>query len=42
MTNGFCYLNNVAITAAYLMNMYRSQIKKVAIIDFDVHHGNGT
>jgi acetoin utilization deacetylase AcuC-like enzyme len=41
-TNGFCYINNVAVAAAYLKNVYRKQIKKVAIIDFDVHHGNGT
>ena len=41
-TNGFCYINNVAVAAAYLKNVYRKEIKKVAIIDFDVHHGNGT
>ena len=38
--NGFCFVNNVAVTAKYLQNEY--QINKVAIIDFDVHHGNGT
>lgn len=37
---GFCYLNNVAILARYLRD--RWQIERVAIIDFDVHHGNGT
>ena len=37
---GFCILNNVAIGAKYLLNKYK--YKKVAIIDFDVHHGNGT
>ena len=37
---GFCILNNVAIGAKYLLNKYR--YKKIAIIDFDVHHGNGT
>ena len=26
----------------YLKNTYRDQIKKIAIVDFDVHHGNGT
>lgn len=37
---GFCYFNNIAIAARYLQMEW--QIKKVAIIDFDVHHGNGT
>jgi len=37
---GFCILNNIAIGAKYLLNKYK--YKKVAIIDFDVHHGNGT
>ena len=37
---GFCILNNVAIGAKYLLNKYK--YKKIAIIDFDVHHGNGT
>ena len=41
-TNGFCYINNVAVAAAYIKNAYRSKIKRVAIVDFDVHHGNGT
>jgi len=38
--NGFCFVNNVAVAARYLQNKYK--IKKIAIIDFDVHHGNGT
>ena len=37
---GFCILNNVGIGAKYLINKYK--YKKIAIIDFDVHHGNGT
>lgn len=37
---GFCYFNNVAIAARYLQQ--RWQIEKIGIIDFDVHHGNGT
>ena len=41
-SSGFCIVNNVAIGAAYLKNTYRNQIKKIAIVDFDVHHGNGT
>jgi len=38
--NGFCFVNNVAVTARYLQSKY--EINKIAIIDFDVHHGNGT
>jgi acetoin utilization deacetylase AcuC-like enzyme len=38
--NGFCFINNVAVTARYLQKQYK--INKIAIIDFDVHHGNGT
>lgn len=37
---GFCFFNNVAIAAAYAMQEY--QLQRVAIVDFDVHHGNGT
>jgi acetoin utilization deacetylase AcuC-like enzyme len=37
---GFCLFNNVAVTAEYLKRKYR--IEKIAIIDWDVHHGNGT
>ena len=37
---GFCIFNNVAVGATYLIEKYR--LNKVAIIDFDVHHGNGT
>lgn len=37
---GFCYFNNVAIGARYLQKQYG--LERVAIIDFDVHHGNGT
>lgn len=41
-SHGFCFLNNISIGSAYAMNKYREKIKRVAIIDFDVHHGNGT
>jgi len=42
-SHGFCLLNNVCIGAAYARSMYRNEgIRKIAIIDFDVHHGNGT
>ena len=37
---GFCVYNNVAVGAYYLLKKYN--LSKVAIIDFDVHHGNGT
>jgi len=37
---GFCIYNNVAVGANYLIQKYN--YSKVAIIDFDVHHGNGT
>ena len=35
---GFCLFNNIAVTAAYL----RSLGRRVAVVDWDVHHGNGT
>ena len=38
--NGFCFINNIAVTARYLQKKY--SVGKIAIIDFDVHHGNGT
>jgi acetoin utilization deacetylase AcuC-like enzyme len=37
---GFCIFNHVAIAARYLQS--RHKIGKIAIIDWDVHHGNGT
>ena len=38
---GFCLFNNVAIGARYAQNHYK-EIERVAIVDWDVHHGNGT
>ncbi|MCP2519641.1 histone deacetylase [Candidatus Aminicenantes bacterium AC-708-M15] len=37
---GFCFFNNVAIGAEYLIRKYK--LKRVLIVDWDLHHGNGT
>jgi acetoin utilization deacetylase AcuC-like enzyme len=37
---GFCFFNNVAVAAAHALQQHALQ--RVAIVDFDVHHGNGT
>ena len=37
---GFCFFNNVAVAAKYALE--RHGLQRVAVIDFDVHHGNGT
>ena len=37
---GFCLFNNLAIAARYALSKYK--LERIAIIDFDVHHGNGT
>ena len=37
---GFCYFNHVAIAARYLQD--RHAMRRIAIVDWDVHHGNGT
>lgn len=39
---GFCIFNNVAIGAMHALDKYPDTVRKVAIVDFDVHHGNGT
>ena len=40
-SQGFCLLNNIAIGARYALLTHTS-LKRIAIFDFDVHHGNGT
>jgi acetoin utilization deacetylase AcuC-like enzyme len=37
---GFCFFNNIAITARYLKQKHK--LSRIAIVDWDVHHGNGT
>lgn len=37
---GFCFFNNVALAALYLLEQFG--LERVAIVDWDVHHGNGT
>ncbi|MBU6467914.1 MAG: histone deacetylase family protein [Betaproteobacteria bacterium] len=37
---GFCFFNNIAVAAAYALDEYK--LERIAIVDFDVHHGNGT
>ena len=37
---GFCFLNNVAIAARHALEAHG--LERVAVVDFDVHHGNGT
>jgi acetoin utilization deacetylase AcuC-like enzyme len=37
---GFCLFNNIAVAAAYAIE--KQGLERVAIVDFDVHHGNGT
>jgi acetoin utilization deacetylase AcuC-like enzyme len=41
-SGGFCYFNNIAIAAQALLDKKETPAKKVAIVDIDVHHGNGT
>ncbi|XP_076903918.1 histone deacetylase 5-like isoform X1 [Bidens hawaiensis] len=39
---GFCLFNNVAIATSFLLNQKELGINKILIVDWDVHHGNGT
>ncbi|ANQ10280.1 Uncharacterized protein PCOAH_00043850 [Plasmodium coatneyi] len=40
-SQGFCLLNNIAIGMSYAKYKYE-KFKRIAVIDFDIHHGNGT
>ena len=39
---GFCFLNSVAVAAKHALATYSSKCKRVLILDWDIHHGNGT
>lgn len=39
---GFCLFNNVALGALYALHAFPRVVRRVAIVDYDVHHGNGT
>ena len=39
---GFCVLNSVAVAALHALANHSNDVNRVAIVDFDVHHGNGT
>ncbi|CAO3618068.1 unnamed protein product [Mucor hiemalis] len=39
---GYCFYNNVAVAVSAIMHKHSDKIKKVLIIDWDIHHGNGT
>jgi acetoin utilization deacetylase AcuC-like enzyme len=39
-TMGFCFFNNVAVGVRHALDVHR--LERVAVVDFDVHHGNGT
>ncbi|KAH9810357.1 hypothetical protein DFH28DRAFT_1034147 [Melampsora americana] len=40
--SGFCVFNNAAVTAKWLRTIYPDKIRRILLIDWDVHHGNGT
>ena len=39
---GFCVLNTAAIAAAHALERHGGRVRRIAIVDVDVHHGNGT
>lgn len=40
-SGGFCYTNNIAVAARYAQKNYQERFRRVAIIDWDAHHGDG-
>ena len=41
-SQGFCLLNNAAIAARHALLCHSESVQRVAIVDIDLHHGNGT
>ncbi|KAK9476928.1 hypothetical protein V1514DRAFT_310388 [Lipomyces japonicus] len=39
---GFCMFNNVAVASKVILKQYPEQVKRIFILDWDIHHGNGT
>ncbi|GMG15676.1 unnamed protein product [[Candida] boidinii] len=39
---GFCLFSNVAVAAKTILNNYPESVRRIIIVDWDVHHGNGT
>ena len=40
--SGFCLFSNAAIAARHILDNYPNKVKKIVILDWDIHHGNGT
>ena len=40
--SGFCLFSNAAIAARHILDNYPNKVKKILILDWDIHHGNGT
>ena len=40
--HGFCLVNHAAVAAVHALNQHLEIVRRVGIVDFDVHHGNGT
>ena len=41
-STGFCLVNHVALAARYALQTYPKQVQRVLILDWDIHHGQGT